>query len=1188
MNTKRRLCTLILTLILAFTAQAAPVGEQTAKNLAARFLARQGATLKGDLSATPLPVAYAQRLHLFQSVESHCFVLMSADDCARPILAYSLDHAFGPDSLPPHVAGWLADYAAEVEYLIANHIDASPLTAALWRQLDASALQPKSGLQPVAPMLTTTWDQSPYYNALCPFDSNEWYRAVTGCVATATAQVMKFWNHPAVGSGSHIYPHPTFGTLAADFGSTAYDWTHMPDALTALSTDDEVNAVATLMFHVGVAVEMNYGHSSGAQTEANGSLTAVCSENALRTHFGYSPSIHSDHRSMHTDAEWVATLATELAAGRPVLYSGSDPSGGHAFVLDGLDSAGFFHVNWGWGGYCDGYYVIGALNPSSGGTGGNSTYTFNLRNAAILGIKPDSASSGSGSFSLSVSANDPSLGSGYIYELSFDNQGNWAPTDSGTFAYGDTVTVYASANVNGRFMQWSDGYMYNPRQMLVTENTQLTAIFEENSGDTLYYDNGHILSSYRFGNDFWWGIRFDVDDSLLVQKDSLYGILIFDSYLGDNHLHVFNGDWTNGTLLLDTIVSTSGTDHWRRFGFASPVAFDNTQSLCILFHHTGGGYPVPFSVWSGTAEGSRISYDASSWHYTSSGSFALRALFAPAPPRQFTITAAADQPDMGSVDGGGTFDEGSDIWLTAQAAPGFRFVGWTDNSHLNPRRVSVLESASYTALFEPVGDGYVYFDNAYTADTYCSDHEGVTWALRIDPAQLGSYDHLSNVYCRDVTSTAYTVSICQGGDTVPGTVIASEQGLFNASGWANHYFASPVPISPSQPLWIVFHVDGPSCALISGQYSGTPNSFLLTDGGWSSMTTASWLIRASFYGRYNCRTLPASVAPEASGSICGSLTVYNSNSTELLAKSAPGYRFLYWHLLSAQGNTLAYDNPLVVDSINAGDSLVAHFAPISGDTLGYDNPQSHVFNWGGIDATARWAIRLRPEHIGAHNHIDAVQLFDAAVADVDISVYQGGDTPEAGTLLASTSASQTESYSWISAPFSQPVAIDSTAPLWLVASTGNTGWVAPVAIYAGDDDSRWFNYNGEGWRYLRSFYSVKLRGLFSLQAVQPADTVQPVDTVQPIDTIQPIDTVQPADTTVAIRPTATSRAVVSAAHNTITVDGAEGRELRLYDLGGRLLAVRRRPVGRVLFDVPGPGVYLLQIGTDGLRRVVVM
>jgi hypothetical protein len=200
------------------------------------------------------------------------------------------------------------------------------------------------------------------------------------------AQVMKYWNYPQTGVGFHSYKHSQYGTLSANFALTTYDWKSMPNDVTSSN-----KAVATLMYHCGVGIEMIYGvNGSGAYMISASSANKYCAEYALKVFFGYKSSLKGVSRSSYSDTQWVRMIKTELDAKRPILYDGfSNQPGqsGHCFIIDGYDNNSYFHLNWGWGGYNDGYYNINSLNPGM--------LNFDFSQAAIFGIEPKDVNSGS-------------------------------------------------------------------------------------------------------------------------------------------------------------------------------------------------------------------------------------------------------------------------------------------------------------------------------------------------------------------------------------------------------------------------------------------------------------------------------------------------------------------------------------------------------------------------------------------------------------------------------------------------------------------------------------------------------------------------------------------------------------------------------------------------------------------------
>ena len=198
------------------------------------------------------------------NLNSSGFVIVSADDIVIPILGYSTTSKFSATNIPDNAAKWLEGYVNQIRYAIENNLDATDEITSEWQELlnnnAISNIKPRAGS--VSPLIQTKWDQEPYYNAHCPFDKNTNLNTLTGCVATAMAQIMKYWNYPVNGSGYHEYSDPQYGKQKADFGSTSYQWTSMPNNVSSYNS-----AVATLMYHCGVSVNMTYGlKASSAQT----------------------------------------------------------------------------------------------------------------------------------------------------------------------------------------------------------------------------------------------------------------------------------------------------------------------------------------------------------------------------------------------------------------------------------------------------------------------------------------------------------------------------------------------------------------------------------------------------------------------------------------------------------------------------------------------------------------------------------------------------------------------------------------------------------------------------------------------------------------------------------------------------------------------------------------------------------
>lgn len=315
-------------------------------------------------------------IYIFNINQTEGLILVSGDARATPVLGYSLNGSYNATQQPEAFRKWIEFYRKQIIWAKDNLPETEALSGE-WKALDAGTAKARTGeTKAVGPLLQTIWNQAPYYNDLCPYDPETDSKSVTGCVATAMAQIMKYWNYPAQGSGFSSYQHDRFGTLSANYGTTTYQWSSMPNNVTSSNT-----AVATLMYHCGVSVEMDYsGESSGA-------YGSVMVAPALKNYFLYAETAAVAEREDYSNAEWLNLLRSELDAGQPVYYEGFGGGSGHAFVCDGYDQGDFFHFNWGWGGYSDGYFKVDALDPEGLGIGAGDG-VYNSYQTIVYGIKP--------------------------------------------------------------------------------------------------------------------------------------------------------------------------------------------------------------------------------------------------------------------------------------------------------------------------------------------------------------------------------------------------------------------------------------------------------------------------------------------------------------------------------------------------------------------------------------------------------------------------------------------------------------------------------------------------------------------------------------------------------------------------------------------------------------------------------
>lgn len=310
------------------------------------------------------------------------FVIVSADERTPEILAYSPDNRFSATNMPANLARMLQIYSTEIEGLdagtqqVLSGENAFPSTLKLKSAVVAASVLPLLG--------HIQFNQDSPFNDLCPVDQKTGTRTVTGCEATGMAQVMKFYQYPATGTGSNTYTTKGLNlVLTANFGATNYNWATITDTYSSGSTTEQKQAVATLVYHCGVASNMDYGAIS---TTSTGNML-----NGLINHFGYDPNPRYYYRSYFTLQEWKDLIKADLNAGRPVFYEGSSGTAGHLWVVDGYDANDLFHMNWGWGGLSNGYYRLTALNPDDHGIGGNGSGYNESQAVATYVRKPDAS-----------------------------------------------------------------------------------------------------------------------------------------------------------------------------------------------------------------------------------------------------------------------------------------------------------------------------------------------------------------------------------------------------------------------------------------------------------------------------------------------------------------------------------------------------------------------------------------------------------------------------------------------------------------------------------------------------------------------------------------------------------------------------------------------------------------------------
>ena len=366
----------LLFALVCLLGNAAQIDEQQAAEIARKYLpataAKSMARVHPGIDKSQ-PAESDAEYYVFNAGNDEGFVIISGDDELTELIGYSDSGYFSSDNLPDNLKNWLLTYSEYVDNVREGVVSPRKDVVAI----GAEAV--------VAPLVETQWNQDLPFCSLCPtavYD-NQTYVCPTGCVATAFAQMMKFWEWPKQGKGSHSYRN-RYRVEKVDFSQSVYDWDNMIPNYNGSYTKAQADAVAKLMYDCGVAVDMQYDLSaSGAMDN--------CVPYAAAEYFGYDSEFIPRDATFGT--QFADRIKEELNAGRPVMFCGVGAAGGHAYVVDGYDTNQYVHVNWGWGGVSDGYYSIDLMNPSSlgiGGGGGGFVY-----NQSIITFVPDYEMNGS-------------------------------------------------------------------------------------------------------------------------------------------------------------------------------------------------------------------------------------------------------------------------------------------------------------------------------------------------------------------------------------------------------------------------------------------------------------------------------------------------------------------------------------------------------------------------------------------------------------------------------------------------------------------------------------------------------------------------------------------------------------------------------------------------------------------------
>lgn len=351
---KRHIVTLVVLALTGIAVQAGPVSQETARRLGQSFVSSNFEFTRQSSDLSLVYTAFSDRgeaCYFVFNVGDMGFVIIAGEDHYRPVIGYSDEGTFNPDDMAPA----LADYLEGVRQGVMEASQASSATlsvAADWSMLEKyGRLVSRHGGREDEYLVETKWNQNYPYNYFCPVgDGGPGGHCYAGCVATAAAQLMKYWNHPLQGQGSYTYTpedHPEYGPLTVNFGEATYDWENMPASISANSPQVQIEAVAQLIYHVGVSVDMNYRPSS------SGAVTGRLCE-CMPAFFFYTDHMANLYREEYTHEEYMQLIINAIDMEWPMVHRG----GGHAYVLDGYNDNDMVHFNWGWSGSSDGWFNI--------------------------------------------------------------------------------------------------------------------------------------------------------------------------------------------------------------------------------------------------------------------------------------------------------------------------------------------------------------------------------------------------------------------------------------------------------------------------------------------------------------------------------------------------------------------------------------------------------------------------------------------------------------------------------------------------------------------------------------------------------------------------------------------------------------------------------------------------------------
>lgn len=873
----KRIVLLMLSLVMVTMAGAEGVTQEDALQQARSFVQKReaaGSRMRRTPGTPQLTLASkVSGLYVFNIAGDGGFVIVSNDDRTTPVLGFSDSGSIDPDNMPSNMRAWLQGYADEIAWLEEHNVTVSA-AARGQRRLGTHSIAS------IAPLVTTRWNQSAPYNNFCP-EYATGRRAVTGCVATAMAQVMNYHEWPQTATEPIPgYTTGTYGLELAALPATTFDWTNMLDSYSGgAGSEAQKTAVAQLMLYCGCSVKMNYGPSSGANTSSVA--------NALKSYFDYSSTTKFVSRSFYTYANWIDLMYNELSQGRPVIYGGQSSGGGHEFVCDGYqyeNSTDFFHINWGWGGTSDNYFVLSALDPHEQGIGGSSSADgYNFGQDAVVGIQKngdtgtvlDVASTINLSLnSITLSKNKIAHGETIIITVNVTNNSsndydgelslvvngglgdgkmflipagatqdcNFSFTPSGAGTY---VIKCALPNDHGGY-SWSSNPQatlkvddQTPSELTATDVTYAKATIGWTSDDSKWNLRYRPLTiteaNFSDGTPFGWRESKGSSYWLYTPVITLGGSISFWAG-GEGHTGDFGLYYRSGETTFSSISSFSATSTRREYK--------------VDLSKYSGATDLAFII-SGANENT---VDIDDITIIEPGSWTTINNVTTNP---YTLTGLTVETDY-EVQVQAVIDEAATEWsdpvmfatknvvptdVTVTPTSQTATVSWSASADSYELRYGVIPENA--VVNQP--STWLQYDNGAYVTNYSTTgaEQEYTWGVMYPGSQIaGNVLTKVAVYENDNNTGDITVKIYSGGDNAPGTLLYTETFASVKSGFHEVTLTSPVTITPGENLWITLTE--------TAQYPFTcsestdPNSrWVYSGSSWYKMNIGDrgWMIR---------------------------------------------------------------------------------------------------------------------------------------------------------------------------------------------------------------------------------------------------------------------------------------------------------------------------------------------------------